>query len=211
MWSLTQCSSTTLRARCGDDRPHAPPPCSPPPADPSPGRGRRRSWYGYTGATAAKYFLSVLIGVFVGGLAFGIERATVALVGAKLAWLDALAPTDLAPAAAAVAGCSLLAALAAGLLVQFVAPAAAGGGVTPIMAFLNGTHIRHLLSVRTLSVKSVGCVLAVASGLAVGPEGKPACASARTHTRLFHLFIIVTFPRETQAPSCTSAPPPPPP
>lgn len=40
------------------------------------------------------------------------------------------------------------------------------------MAYLNGTHIPDLLSLRTLVVKTIGCVFAVASGLAVGPEAR---------------------------------------
>jgi chloride channel 7 len=39
------------------------------------------------------------------------------------------------------------------------------------MAYLNGNNIPHVLSFKTLVTKIVGCVLGVASGLAIGPEG----------------------------------------
>ena len=57
------------------------------------------------------------------------------------------------------------------LQVVFWAPAAAGAGVTLVMAYLNGNHIPNLLRFRTLLTKIVGCAFGVASGLAIGPEG----------------------------------------
>ena len=39
------------------------------------------------------------------------------------------------------------------------------------MAYLNGVHVRKVLRLRTLAVKLLGALLAVGSGLAVGPEG----------------------------------------
>jgi chloride channel 7 len=51
------------------------------------------------------------------------------------------------------------------------APAAAGTGVTLVMAYLNGNNIPHILSFKTLVTKIIGCALSVASGLAIGPEG----------------------------------------
>ena len=55
--------------------------------------------------------------------------------------------------------------------VTFWAPAAAGAGVTLVMAYLNGNHIPNLLRFRTMVTKMIGCALCVASGLAIGPEG----------------------------------------
>ena len=55
--------------------------------------------------------------------------------------------------------------------VTFWAPSAAGAGVSLVMAYLNGNHIPNLLRLRTLVTKVVGTTCAVASGLAVGPEG----------------------------------------
>ena len=56
-------------------------------------------------------------------------------------------------------------------LVIFWAPAAVGGGVTHLMAYLNGTHVPDLFAVRTLVAKVVGLLCAIGSSLAVGPEG----------------------------------------
>ena len=57
------------------------------------------------------------------------------------------------------------------IMVKFYAPAAAGGGVTIIMALLNGNNIPDVLRPRTFITKVIGTILSVSSGLAVGPEG----------------------------------------
>lgn len=57
------------------------------------------------------------------------------------------------------------------MMVKFYAPAAAGGGVTIVMAMLNGNNIPDVLRPRTFITKVIGTILSVSSGLAVGPEG----------------------------------------
>jgi len=43
-------------------------------------------------------------------------------------------------------------------------------GISDIRAYLNGIHIRNLLSIRTLVAKSFGVAFAIASGLVAGKE-----------------------------------------
>jgi H+/Cl- antiporter ClcA len=43
-------------------------------------------------------------------------------------------------------------------------------GISDIRAYLNGIHIRNLLSIRTLIAKSFGVSFAIASGLVAGKE-----------------------------------------
>ncbi|EPY22927.1 chloride channel protein [Strigomonas culicis] len=62
-----------------------------------------------------------------------------------------------------------LAAVASGVVV-YVEPAAAGGGIPDIMAYLNGVNMPHAMGLRTFGVKLVSCVFAVGSGLPVGLE-----------------------------------------
>lgn len=57
------------------------------------------------------------------------------------------------------------------LLLQLLRPSAGGSGLPEIIAFLNGTIVRHIFNLKTLAVKFVSCVLAVSSGMPVGPEG----------------------------------------
>ena len=82
------------------------------------------------------------------------------------------------------------------LQVQYWAPAAAGAGVTLVMAYLNGNHVPNLLRMRTLITKFVGTVCAVSAGLPMGPEGPMvhigACvASVVTYAKLCkHLMLF---------------------
>lgn len=57
------------------------------------------------------------------------------------------------------------------LQVQFWAPTAAGGGVSLVMAFLNGTDVPDLLRLQTLITKFVGSIFSCAANLTVGTEG----------------------------------------
>ena len=61
--------------------------------------------------------------------------------------------------------------LGAASLCLFWAPQAQGGGVTSVMAYLNGTAIPGLLSWKSLVAKIFGVAAACGSSLAVGPEG----------------------------------------
>jgi len=57
------------------------------------------------------------------------------------------------------------------LQVQFWAPTAAGGGVSLVMAFLNGTDVPDLLRLQTFITKFVGSIFSCAANLTVGTEG----------------------------------------
>ncbi|XP_022706969.1 H(+)/Cl(-) exchange transporter 7-like isoform X3 [Varroa jacobsoni] len=57
------------------------------------------------------------------------------------------------------------------LLVTFISPVAAGSGIPVIKCYLNGVKIPEMVRIKTLIVKSVGVILSVVGGLAVGKEG----------------------------------------
>ena len=57
------------------------------------------------------------------------------------------------------------------LPLQLFCPEAGGSGLPELMAYLNGTNVRRIFSLRTYVIKFFSCLLAVASGLPVGPEG----------------------------------------
>lgn len=50
-------------------------------------------------------------------------------------------------------------------------PAGSGSGVPDVMAYLNGVMMINLFNIKTLLCKVCSCILAVAGGLPVGPEG----------------------------------------
>jgi chloride channel 7 len=66
---------------------------------------------------------------------------------------------------------SLACVLATVSMIVAFGPAAAGSGVSLVMAYLNGLHVPKLLSAKTLVCKIIGTILTVASGLPLGPEG----------------------------------------
>ncbi|XP_028406766.1 H(+)/Cl(-) exchange transporter 7-like [Dendronephthya gigantea] len=59
----------------------------------------------------------------------------------------------------------------AAVLVSYGEPVAAGSGIPVIKCFLNGVKIPHVVRLKTLVIKAVGVIFAVAGGLAVGKEG----------------------------------------
>ena len=56
-------------------------------------------------------------------------------------------------------------------LFQIWCPEAGGSGLPELIAYLNGTNVRRIFSLKTYVVKFISCLLAVGSGLPVGPEG----------------------------------------
>jgi chloride channel 7 len=57
------------------------------------------------------------------------------------------------------------------LLCVYVQPAAKGGGIAEVKAFLNGVNIPGLFQLRTLLIKLIAVICAVGGGLCVGQEG----------------------------------------
>ncbi|KEG13788.1 chloride channel protein [Trypanosoma grayi] len=59
---------------------------------------------------------------------------------------------------------------AATSVVVFFEPAAAGGGIPDVIAYLNGVQMPKAMNIRTFLAKSISCMCAVAGGLPVGLE-----------------------------------------
>eukprot|EP00240_Pyramimonas_obovata_P013543 CAMPEP_0118958988 /NCGR_PEP_ID=MMETSP1169-20130426/62902_1 /TAXON_ID=36882 /ORGANISM="Pyramimonas obovata, Strain CCMP722" /LENGTH=230 /DNA_ID=CAMNT_0006907115 /DNA_START=418 /DNA_END=1107 /DNA_ORIENTATION=+ len=132
----------------------------------------RRHFYGYTGLTIAKYTITLLIGAITGCFAYIIGTSVKNGMEAKLEIVDwMMFNFGLAWGFATHAAISITLVMGASCLVQFWSPEAAGGGVTLVMAYLNGIFIPNLLCLRTLVAKVVGTVCGILSSLAVGPEG----------------------------------------
>jgi chloride channel 7 len=112
------------------------------------------------------------IGVSVGLLAYGLDTLIDVLGGFRYGgtrWLILHGNMFVAWLFHCTVAVSLAA--LASLLVVGVAPAAAGSGVPEVMAYLNGVAMPRVFNLFTVAVKFCSAVLAVASGLPVGPEG----------------------------------------
>eukprot|EP00892_Ulva_mutabilis_P004714 jgi/Ulvmu1/2614/UM014_0065.1 len=135
-------------------------------------RGTRHV-YGYSGLTFAKNLVMILTGILTGLVCVGLNKGVSTLIKFRNSTMAQLVDTHDSAILAFLMNLSYgvsLTAIAA-CMVTFWAPAAAGAGVTLVMAYLNGNHIPNLLRMRTLITKVVGAMCSVASGLAIGPEG----------------------------------------
>ena len=119
-----------------------------------------------------KWVLMGLVGYFTGVIGFLLKAATEVITEAKYEFAqEALDEGRLGEVFAWVSGISSLMVLVSASLVVFIAPEAAGSGVPAVIGYLNGVYIHHLYDVRVFLVKFFSTMLAVASGLPVGPEG----------------------------------------
>ncbi|EFJ22729.1 hypothetical protein SELMODRAFT_443196 [Selaginella moellendorffii] len=131
---------------------------------------QNRRLYGYTGATLAKWSITICIGVLVGmcvdesnaipqlamisGLiAYVIESSQEFLVTEKKSFAQKTVEGSLILSFLGFAGFSVLLILISSCLVLFWAPPAAGGGVTLVMAYLNGNDIPDFFKLSTLITK----------------------------------------------------------
>eukprot|EP00850_Spirogloea_muscicola_P018736 SM000175S03283 [mRNA] locus=s175:20960:28350:- [translate_table: standard] len=133
---------------------------------------RSRHLQGYTSATVAKWTCTLCIGLLTGLVSFAIEVFAEEVRDQKMRF--ALSRIHLGAPLIAFLGYAIYGLVVVGIIsaaVLYLAPAAAGGGVTLVMANLNGIHIPYLLSIDTLVTKTFGVMFAVTTGLAVGPEG----------------------------------------
>lgn len=125
---------------------------------------------------ALRWFLHVLIAVFVGVVAtivsYGVEILEVYRAETLTRVIGAM---PFRVVGYLVGYCFwvlmgvVLVAVAAGVVV-YGEPAAAGGGIPDVMAYLNGVHVRRAMNIKTFVTKAISCICAVAGGLPVGIE-----------------------------------------
>ncbi|DBA81171.1 TPA: hypothetical protein ACH3X2_006989 [Trebouxia sp. C0005] len=120
-----------------------------------------------------KWAISCLIGLSMGCIGFAVDWGINLLNDAKYQSTASVLRSHggfWAPFATFVS-ISIGYAIVAGSLVAFVEPLAAGSGIPEIKTYLNGIHIKGLLTVKTLVAKLVGVVFSIAAGLIAGKEG----------------------------------------
>lgn len=131
----------------------------------------RRHLYGYTGLTLAKWTITICTGLLVGCVAYVIATTQEFIINYKKSWTQKIVYSSLSIAFLGYAAFGILLVLISSCLVLYWAPAAGGGGVTLVMAYLNGNDIPNLLRLRTLITKILGTICTVSSGLPIGQEG----------------------------------------
>lgn len=119
-----------------------------------------------------RWCIDGIVGVGVGTVASAVHHAVDALETWKAQSVEnIIEPNGFCWSALAVSmAFTVVMALLATLLVVWQ-PAAASSGIPAVIAFLNGIDLRKTFNGRTFIAKVLGVILAVGSGLAVGPEG----------------------------------------
>lgn len=74
-------------------------------------------------------------------------------------------------------------------LVAFIAPGAGGSGIPELKAYLNGTNLPEVFTLKVLIAKVVGIVFAVSGGLICGKEGP------MVHTGAVLAFVFCHIPK----------------
>ncbi|ORC85384.1 chloride channel protein [Trypanosoma theileri] len=155
---------------------------------------------------ALRWFLHVLIAIFVGIVAMVISFAVEYMEEYRAEKLDAMITKHHVMGRFMgfffFIGVSLALVAIATLVVVLFEPAASGGGIPDVIAYLNGVQMRKAMNVRTFFAKGISCMCAVAGGLPVGLEAPLIHLGAITgagvtqgrsrtlgcQTKLFHAF-----------------------
>jgi chloride channel 7 len=141
-----------------------------------------RPEHDYLSEDTFRWLLAILIGTVMGLLAFLVDWGIEGLNSFKFSALrqsillnnDSMTSSSLSAVFNPWFTWTLTSvgfALIAGSLVSFVEPLAAGSGIPEMKTYLNGVHVRGLLTLRTLVAKLTGIVFSIAAGLTAGKEG----------------------------------------
>jgi len=138
-----------------------------------------------TSKDAYAWVLTVVIGVVVALIAHSVQMSISTLVELRNSRVQSLIESSLSEAAFGESTLvfafskpflfftvwnACFAALG-GILTSVFEPHTAADGVAEIKAFINGTHVKHFLRLRTIVAKVIGTILAASSGLTSGSEG----------------------------------------
>jgi chloride channel 7 len=138
--------------------------------------GMKKQSFGYSGRTLTRWILTWLVGLIMAVVAFCIAGIADFLVKTR----QTIITTHVKPESTYVstlhiffvfAAWNLFLACGACFLVLFVSPQAVASGIPETKAILNGLHVPKFLSLKTFAAKFVGIIMAVSSGLVLGPEG----------------------------------------
>ncbi|KAL5065174.1 hypothetical protein RYX36_026911 [Vicia faba] len=119
-----------------------------------------------------KWLLCLMIGMIVGLIGFCNNLAVENLAGIKFVITsNMMLQRRFLLAFVIFFASNLILTLFACTITAFIAPTAAGSGISEVKAYLNGVDAPGIFTVRTLFVKIIGSITAVSSSLVVGKAG----------------------------------------
>ena len=123
-----------------------------------------------------RWIVLFIVGVLTATIAFSIDMMILYTANLKFSVIKQSIDTCIKEDCLAVSfilwlGIDVGFVLFATLLVNYGEPIAAGSGIPEVKCYLNGIKMPHVVRLKTLAVKAVGVVAAVAGGLTVGKEG----------------------------------------
>jgi len=135
-------------------------------------KGKRALRWAASSENRQRWGMAALIGFSTGVVAYLLKKWLLLFEITRLRTVNALAlHHKLWQACVFSVSSAFLLAAGAAAITAFWAPAARASGVPEVIAYLNGVTIRRAFNLRTALAKFASCGLAVASGLAAGPEG----------------------------------------
>lgn len=127
----------------------------------------------YLKAGAIKWATAFAVGLVMGIVAFLINYAIMGLNRAKYQTTADKIASDggFGKPFGIFVGMSAGFLIVAAFLVCFVEPLAGGSGIPELKIYLNGVHLKSLLSVKTFFAKVLGVLFSISGGLIAGKEG----------------------------------------
>ena len=136
-------------------------------------RMQGRKLHGYTGVTALRWVVSIVLGILVGMTAAILESLSRWLTSSRnyLLGIEGSHSSISWAYFAAYIAWNLACVGMAAFVALWWAPECCGSGIPEVIAYLNGVKIEKVFSIEVYIAKAFGTILCYSSGLMIGPEG----------------------------------------
>ena len=115
--------------------------------------------------------VAVVVGITISTTAFWMHVSYAEIQKERIRELNEQLKDNKVGAAWAIQLSWMIGLVGVGVVLTLLVPAIGGSGLPALISELNGSKVPNLLDLKTTVAKVVGATLAVASGLACGPEG----------------------------------------